>query len=237
MTSRTPSREVRAVIVAGGRGVRFGGALPKQFSLLAGTPVINHAARAIAALPSIAEIVLVLPEGDLPKAVDDSLAQLHREFKAVALARITGGNRRQDSVARGLRALSGPSSVVLVHDAARPFPPLEGMKNLIAKTVELGAGILALRATDTIKQADGEGRVAATLDRAGIWLAQTPQAFRGDLVGPLLSLLESEQEFTDESAALEALGVPVALVEGAESNFKITRPEDLARAEAFLKSR
>ena len=150
---------------------------------------------------------------------------------------MTGGARRQDSVANGLAALTVPYDVALVHDAARPFPDPEAVARLATLTVATGGGLLAAPATDTVKRADGEGRVAETLDRNGIWLAQTPQAIRADLVGRAIADLRSPGlEVTDEAALLERWGVPVALVDGGAGNFKVTRPADLRLAEALVAS-
>jgi 2-C-methyl-D-erythritol 4-phosphate cytidylyltransferase/2-C-methyl-D-erythritol 2,4-cyclodiphosphate synthase len=230
MTARL---ELRAVVVAGGLGKRFGAPLPKQFHLLAGRPVLFWGAEAIARLENLREIVFVLPPGELPREVEAAFSEFERSHAGLALKRVTGGERRQDSVTRGLRAFSGTCDVALIHDAARPFPPVDAMRTLAARAWEDGGAILAVPATDTVKQADGEGRVAATLDRRTLWLAQTPQALRGEFIERLCLLLDETAEFTDESAALEALGIPVALVEGALTNFKITTQDDLARAETF----
>lgn len=219
---------VGVVMVAAGRGQRFGSELPKQFAPLGGRPVYQHALSVFESLNEVVEIVLVLPRDGLPPGM-----QPDWEGRARA---VSGGAGRQDSVAAGLRALGSSIDLALVHDAARPFPPADAIRNLIERSIQHGGGLLALPAVDTIKQSNTEGCVAQTLDRNSIWLAQTPQAIRADHLPQLLELLDGESELTDESAALERLNVPVVLVAGSASNFKITHPDDLARAEAHLQT-
>lgn len=220
---------LRVVLVAAGEGRRHGGGVAKQFLPLAGRLVFEWSLARLASVDSVAEVVLVGPASGLPEGVP-------REFPALPVpARwVAGGPRRQDSVAAGLRAAAAECDVVLVHDAARPFPPVEAIPTLARRTVETGGGLLAIPATDTVKVAAPDDTVEATLDRSRLRLAQTPQAVRADRIGPLVRLLESDREFTDESAALEALGVRVAIVPGDATNFKITLPGDVARAEAVI---
>lgn len=183
---------------------------------------------------AIIEIVLVLPEAGIPDIADRELIDIEGRHPEVRFSRTIGGARRQDSVAAGLAALSSPCDVILVHDSARPFVPVKAIERLIAEAHGTGGALLACPATDTIKQADEQGRVAATLDRRTIWLAQTPQAFRAEHLNAVSELLRSEREFTDEAAALEALGVGVRLVLSPATNLKITTPEDLRRAAAMI---
>ena len=225
---------VRAVIVAAGRGSRFGGDLPKQFSKIGGRTVLVHSLYAVASLPGIAEIIVVVPDGGLPSDAADDLAEAKSAHQHVHVQTVPGGERRQDSVLAGLGALSAPCDVALVHDAARPFPPMKPMRELIESAHSIGGGLLAVRAADTIKRADDEGNVASTLDRDGLWLAQTPQAFRGQFIHAMFPLLRSATEFTDEAAVLEALGIGVKLIESTPANIKITRAEDLQLAETLL---
>ncbi len=236
------SLSARAVVLAAGRGVRFGGKIPKQFELLAGEPVFVHALRAIASAPEVKEIILVLPSGNPPRKFKDWNPSRDRKGAgsrrfSIPFRCVAGGARRQDSVAAGLVAITDPCDVILVHDAARPFPPKDAISELIRRTKKIGGGLLAVRVADTIKKEKADGSVKATLDRQGLWLAQTPQSFRADLKIKLLAILRRKREFTDEASALEALEIPVALVESSPSNFKITRREDFKLAEAWLASR
>ncbi len=221
---------VGAIVAAGGSGQRAG--LAKQWLELGGETVLRRSARLLADCPLVDELVLVVPAGDEPRATE-ALAGLGKPGRAVA-----GGPARADSVRNGLEALSG-CGVVLVHDAARPFatPALVALVGEAA--ARDGAALAAVQVTDTVKRA-GAGeppRVAATLDRRELWLAQTPQGFRRDL------LLRAYREagagastVTDECALVERLGAPVTLVPGEPGNFKITSPEDVARARALTEA-
>jgi 2-C-methyl-D-erythritol 4-phosphate cytidylyltransferase len=150
--------------------------------------------------------------------------------------RITaGGEERQDSVAAGL-ALVGDSDLVLVHDAARPFATLDLFNRCIEAAAESGAAIAALPAKDTIKVATHEQTIRETIDRSGVWLAQTPQVFRVDLLKRAYEQARRDKILgTDEAALVERLGASVRLVAGEEANRKITTPDDLEWAEWYAK--
>ncbi len=223
-----PPPRVAVVIVAAGRGERLGELTPKQFLPLAGRPVFSYSLRFFGGLPFVVEIALVHPPAGLPEA-----ARAHLEGPAVPLRLVAGGARRQDSVAAGLRALRAPFDVALVHDAARPFPDRRATRLLAQRAMETGGGLVALPCPDTVKRAGNDGCVDATLDRRTIWLAQTPQAIRADYLGSALALMDSAENWTDEAAVLERLGLRVALVAGSSANFKITTREDWLRAEAL----
>jgi 2-C-methyl-D-erythritol 4-phosphate cytidylyltransferase/2-C-methyl-D-erythritol 2,4-cyclodiphosphate synthase len=221
---------VGAIVAAGGSGQRAG--LAKQWLELGGESVLRRSARLLADCPVVDELVLVVPPGDEARAVE-ALAGLARPGQVVA-----GGAARADSVRNGLAALSG-CEVVLVHDAARPFAS-PGLVGRVAEAAARdGAALAALPVTDTVKRA-GEGeppRVAATLDRRELWLAQTPQGFRRELL--LRAYLAAGAEAsaaTDECGLVERLGAPVTLVPGEPGNFKITSPEDVARARALTEA-
>jgi 2-C-methyl-D-erythritol 4-phosphate cytidylyltransferase/2-C-methyl-D-erythritol 2,4-cyclodiphosphate synthase len=213
---------VGAIVAAGGAGLRAG--VAKQWLLLGGESVLRRSARLLAACDLVDELVAVVPAGEEGRAAAE-LAGLPRAARVVA-----GGAQRADSVRNGLAALDG-CAVVLIHDAARPFAPPELVRRVAEAAARDGAALAAQLATDTVKRA---ARVAATLDRREVWLAQTPQGFRRDLLlrayaaaGPDASTA------TDESGLVERLGAPVTLVEGGAANFKITGPEDVARARAL----
>ena len=219
------------VLVAAGSGSRFGGGIPKQFRMLAGLPVFAHAMRAFDAMDCVGQLALVLPAEGLPPECEPALHNLSKPLVCVL-----GGARRQDSTAAGLAALHPPFSVALVHDAARPFPDATAVAMLVSEAILHGGGILAARATDTVKRDNGAGSVEETLDRQAIWLAQTPQAIRADLVPRAIAELRDPNcDVTDESMLLERWGLPVRLVESSPENFKITRAEDFARAERLLR--
>ena len=212
---------VACVLVAAGSGQRFGGALAKQFSCCAGKPVMRHAAEALAASG-----VMIQPVGDAV-AIDAALAGLaHRPA-------VPGGASRQASVLAGLEALAGAApDVVLVHDAARPFIPPGTVAALLAALAGHGGAIPAVPVADTLKRGDA-GRITGTVDRSGLFRAQTPQAFRYPL---LLALHRAAAAgATDDASVLEAAGHAVALVAGHEDNIKITWPEDLVRMARILR--
>lgn len=217
-------------LMAAGRGERLGSAWPKQFLPLAGRPLFAYSLRLFDALPYVTQIVLVLPETGVPEAQRHELAPLTHPLVCV-----TGGARRQDSVAAGLAALTVPCDLALIHDVARPFADPVAIERLARLTMLTGGGLLALRSPDTVKRADAENYVAETIDRAAIWLAQTPQSIRADLVPRAIAALRrSDCTVTDEASLLEQWGIKVALVESSARNFKITHQDDLAWAEALL---
>lgn len=220
------------VLLAAGRGTRYGDGSPKQFELLQGRPLFAFSLERLAALGPVS-VVVVLPAAGVTAEANEALDEIRNRFPDVVFRTVNGGIRRQDSVARGLRAIDRDADVILVHDAARPFPPAEATRILIRSANDAGGGLLAVPVVDTVKQEGPAGRVARTLDRTGLWLAQTPQAFRAQFIRPVERLLDGDEEFTDEAAALERLSVTVALVPGDVLNFKVTRTEDLRRAASF----
>jgi len=221
------------VVPAAGRGTRFGGDVPKQYLDLLGRPVIEHTLRALLAHPAVSGAMVALSPGD-PRWPG------WRELEGKPVLTCLGGGERADSVLAGLRAL--PDSVtaddwVLVHDAARPCLKALDLSRLFAalKSDPVGA-LLAVPVRDTVKQSDGDGRVAATLPRCTLWRAQTPQAFRrGSLVRALEAAERAGIAATDEAMAMERLGLKPLLVEGSDDNLKITTPADLAVAESILR--
>jgi len=220
------------VIAAAGQATRYGGPVPKPYLRIAGRTLLEHGLRTFDSVKGIAGGVVVLASGDrrferLPPAV-------RRRVAAVA-----GGPTRAASVLHGLQALvtAKPGDWVLVHDAARPCLRRQDVEALIAacRRDPVG-GLLAVPVADTVKQADERGRSARTLPRAGLWRAQTPQMFRhGRLLGALRRALAAGFEPGDEAAAIEKLGDVPLLVEGSPLNVKVTRPADLAFAEAVLR--
>jgi 2-C-methyl-D-erythritol 4-phosphate cytidylyltransferase/2-C-methyl-D-erythritol 2,4-cyclodiphosphate synthase len=221
---------VGAIVAAGGSGQRAG--LAKQWLELGGETVLRRSARLLADCPGVDELVLVVPVGEEDRATA-ALAGLGKPGRAVA-----GGPARADSVRNGLAALPG-CEVVLVHDAARPFATAALVARVGEAAARDGAALAALPVTDTVKRAGpGEpARVAATLDRRELWLAQTPQGFRRELLLRAYAAAGAEASAaTDECALVERLGAPVTLVPGEPGNFKITSPEDVARARALTES-
>jgi 2-C-methyl-D-erythritol 4-phosphate cytidylyltransferase len=220
------------VIAAAGASTRLGGATPKPWIRIGGRSLLEHSLRALARAPGVAGGVVVTAPGD----------RRFRRLRPAArrgIVAVAGGPTRALSVLNGLRALvtAEPEDWVLVHDAARPCLPHRDLLGLIAECRrDPVGGLLALPVADTLKQADDEGRSARTLPRERIWRAQTPQMFRhGQLVRALEHALAEGFDATDEAAAIEGLGLRPRLVEGSALNIKVTRPGDLALAQAALR--
>ena len=227
-----PAPRCWALIPCAGTGSRAGAAGPKQYQLLAGQPMVLHTLAAFAAVPRITRtLVVVAPEDTFfaTQAVDD----------AHVLVASCGGSTRAASVLNGLNVLLGQGAArhdwVLVHDAARCLIRPDQIDQLIdACWQDDVGGLLALPLPDTLKR-ESLGRVAATLERADKWLAQTPQMFR---MGSLLDALQvAGTTVTDESSAMEAMGLSPKLVPGSAQNFKVTYPQDFCLAEAVLMTR
>lgn len=219
------------VVPAAGRGTRVGGDVPKQYLPLAGKPLLTHTLDRLAAHPHIAGLVVVL-------AFADRYWPGQTEIGGKRVLVATGGDERADSVLAGLHALRAEvhdSDFVLVHDAARPCVRAEDISRLIALGVPAGGALLAAPLRDTLKRADGDGRSVATEPRESRWRALTPQLFRyGELVAALGAAQSAGMQVTDEAMAMELRGHHPLLVEGAESNIKVTTPADFALAEFFI---
>ena len=225
-----------AIIPAAGSGTRLSKKQPKQYAKLAGKPMLWHAVRAVC-MPPVETVFVVLAPGDKAFARQDWKA-----FKGRLEPLYCGGKTRRDSVFNGLVAAMSavdPDDWILVHDAARPCLPKQDLQKLIreAKADEVGA-ILAQPVAETVKRAQDQGgkpRIAASEDRAQLWLAQTPQMFRAGLLAQ--ALRAARGVVTDEAGAVEQLGLKPRLVAGSRENLKVTWPEDLKIAESILKGR
>ncbi len=217
---------IASLLVAAGTGQRFGTDLPKQFVVLAGRAVIRHAAEQLNRHSS-----LLQPVGD-PVAIGAALDGLAH------LPAVAGGASRQGSVRIGMEALVPHApDVVLVHDAARPFIPPGTVEALLAALETSDGAIPAAPLTETLKRG-ADGRVVMTLARDNLFRAQTPQAFRFDLLLELhrTATQNATLRATDDASLFEAAGLPVALVAGSDDNIKLTFPEDLVRLERALSS-
>ena len=222
------SYDIVAVVPAAGVGSRMQADKPKQYLTLHGKTILEHTLNVLLTHPAVCRVILAVAKNDAYLA-DLAIIQ-HPKIQIVE-----GGENRADSVLNGLKAIANPARTrVLVHDAARPCLTHDELEKLLQIEDEHGA-ILALPAIDTIKQADCKQQIAQTQDRNFIWLAQTPQYFRADL---LMNALEqaAAQGFvvTDEASAMELAGFRPHLVAGRSSNIKVTRPEDLALAAFYL---
>jgi len=213
----------------------MGGTSPKQYLDIAGHPLLWHTLRALCGHPRIEQVFLVLAAGDALFARHD-----WREFAGRLAPLYCGGNTRAASVFNGLLAVRdgvGASDWVLVHDAVRPCLGGAELDRLLAALSEDDTGgLLAVPVTDTLKRAGGDARVVRTEPRDELWLAQTPQMFRYQLLLEALRTAEPAL-VTDEAGAIEALGLKPKVVMGSPRNIKVTYPEDLALAEVILKGR
>ena len=229
---------VSAILAAGGRGLRLGHSQPKQLLEIAGRPILERSVSLLHEHPDVHEVIVALPE----ELVQNPPAYLLKASKPLRV--VAGGVRRQDSVAAAFRLVSDRADVVVIHDAARPFATSSLIARTIAAAAESGAALAALEARDTVKairlapsdaaglaQAEEAERfVRQTLDRRSIFLAQTPQAFRREVLRDALAL---QDDATDEAALAERAGHAVRIVEGEASNIKVTTAEDLVIAEAI----
>jgi 2-C-methyl-D-erythritol 4-phosphate cytidylyltransferase/2-C-methyl-D-erythritol 2,4-cyclodiphosphate synthase len=221
---------VSAIIAAGGRGERLGGGRPKQLLPVGGRPILERSARALLDHPEVDEVIVALPA----ELVAAPPAYLTHTSKPVLL--VSGGGRRQDSVANAFHRVADRADVVLVHDAARPFASADLISRTIAAASECGAALAAVPVRDTVKLVDPSEAaryVRQTLPRDSVYLAQTPQAFRREI---LRRALEIADDATDEASLAERCGHSVRLVEGEATNIKVTVPEDLPLAEAIAET-
>ena len=217
-----------AVVVAAGSSTRMG--MDKLMLPLDETPVIVYTLRAVQAAPSVGEIILVTRE--------DLIVPMSQLCQDYAISKVTkvvrGGASRTQSVRLGTLEVSGDAQVIAIHDGARPFVSAEVIELVVAQAMETGAAAPALPVKDTIKVAH-DGVVESTPDRACLFAVQTPQVFESSLIkAALQKALDDGLELTDDCAAVERLGLKVALTRGDERNIKLTTPEDLAVAQAIL---
>lgn len=219
-----------AVVPAAGGGTRLGAEVPKQYLDLGGETMLHRTIEALLAESRLQSVVVVV-------SPDDERRPVAGRFDARVRFAAVGGTTRADSVAAGIEQLDADADDwVLVHDAARPGLSATALARLIDEVGDDAVGgLLALPIADTVKRCDDEGRVCATVDRARLWAAQTPQMFR---VGVLRQALSGERlGITDEASAVERLGLRPLLVRGEPTNFKVTLAEDLAMASALQQPR
>lgn len=220
-----------AIVAAGGRGQRFGAPQPKQLLEVGGRALLDRSVSALLAHAAIDAVVVALPAD----VMADPPPYLRVSKKPLRL--VVGGARRQDSVANAFAAVDDDSDIVLIHDAARPFVSAALIARSIVAAAEAGAAVAALASRDTVKQSSVGGFVQQTLPREHIYLAQTPQTFRWQVLKEALALVEQGHDVTDEATLAERAGYPVRIVDGDPGNIKITVPEDLYMAEALADGR
>lgn len=225
---------VTALVPAAGMGKRMGADINKQYLLLEGKPILAHTLAVFELAPFIDDIYIITPEAEIPYCREHVVEQYgFTKVRGVA----AGGRERQNSVLNGLRAINASNDdVVLIHDGVRPFIPAAVLKKSIEVATAEDGALVAVPAKDTIKTVEA-GIVTGTPPRENIWLAQTPQTFRYGIVRAAHELAAAEGFLgTDDASLVERLGRQVHVVMGDYRNIKITTPEDMILAGAFLKS-
>lgn len=225
---------VYALIPAAGMGKRMGASINKQYLLLDGKPVLAHTLTAFECAPFIDGIYVVIPEDEIPYCRKHVV---ERFGFAKVRGIIAGGKERQHSVLNGLRAMEGvgDDDVVLIHDGVRPFISVDILDRAVATAREADGALVAVPSKDTVKIVE-DGYITATPPRETLWLAQTPQAFRYGVIRAAHECADAELFLgTDDAMLVERLGRRVRVVMGSYRNIKITTPEDMVLAEAFLK--
>lgn len=221
----------QVMVLAAGQGKRMKAGKNKQFIELEGKPVIIHTLTVFENDPMCEEIKLVINEKEVP--LFESLLESYGISKVSEM--VPGGKERQDSVYNGLLRMEN-AEIVLVHDGARPFIRQEVIRRLVEKAKQDGAAIVGVPVKDTIKKVNPDLLIEETVERAALWMIQTPQAFQYSILQKAhLQAKEEQYMGTDESSLVERIGMPVHMVEGDYENIKLTTPEDLIVAEAILK--
>lgn len=219
-----PELKISAIIPAAGAGERMGASAPKAFIEVGGKPVVFHAIDRLRHAADIERFVAPVPPGHLE--------ELRRKYASEAKMRsvifVPGGESRTESVSKALEVVGEDADLILVHDAVRPFVDEEVVRKTIEAASTGGAAIAAAPCSDTVKEADASLRVRGTLQRGRLWLVQTPQVFRADLLRRAYKeALREGVDATDDSALVERLGVEVTIVPSTSGNFKITTPLDM----------
>lgn len=221
---------VLAIIPAAGVGVRMGRGTPKQFLSLEGVPIFVHTIRKFVLADVIDEILVALRAEDMGHAQTD----IDRENFSKPVRLVPGGSTRQETVARALAVVSPATEIVVVHDAVRPFVEIEMIRRIVGAARQDGAAILGIPSVDTVKQVERQ-KILGTIPRERIVLAQTPQAFRCEIIQEAMGRAISDGfSGTDEASLVERLGYPVAVLLGSDRNIKITKPSDLPLARLYV---
>ncbi len=220
-----------AIIVAAGKGVRMQNTVPKQYLQLGGRPVLAHTLSAFEACQMVEHIYLVIPKPDFEFCNQTILPAIK---KRTIVTLVAGGATRQASVYNGLLAIKCNTDLVAIHDGVRPLVTPEMIAACIEGAHQTGACILGMPASETLKRANTDGFIEATLPRGAIWLAQTPQTFSYDLIRKAHEVArQAGNTGTDDAALVERIGHSIRIIRGSSSNIKITTPDDLSLAEAI----
>lgn len=221
---------VIAVVPSAGYGKRLGSKKKKPFVLLGGKPIASYALKALGDCPAI-DGIIIAAEGARIKHFK-RLIDRYAIRKVVDV--IAGGRTRAESVRNCLNVIGDSFDIVLIHDAARPFVDRSLIEKSIKSAARFGGCIAAIKESDTVKLADENLFIKKTLDRTSIFRAQTPQAFRYDIIKMAYDERRGLDNYTDDASLVEAMGVKVRIIEGSTRNIKITTKEDLKLAEVLL---
>jgi len=222
---------ISAIIAAGGQGRRMNSSVSKQFLNIKGHPILYYTLNKFEKMDELNSIVLVTGEAD----IDYTREKIVKRYRFKKVELVSGGKERQDSVYNGLRKLSPQTDIVVIHDGVRPFVPRQIIESSIAAAVEYKAVGVAVPVKDTIKVVDSDNTIKSTPDRSTLWAMQTPQTFHYDIIMKAYEKAMAEGFYgTDDTVLVERLGFPVKIIEGAYENIKITTPEDIVLAEAFI---
>jgi 2-C-methyl-D-erythritol 4-phosphate cytidylyltransferase len=224
------------ILAAAGASTRLRAEVRKPYIEVAGEPIFFHSLERFTSLESLLEFVIVVHALDRPDFARNYGAQL--ESLPVPVHVVAGGLHRSESIARALERTSAEADLIAIHDAVRPFTEAAVIRRVVARARETGAAIAATRVSDTVKAQAGAGEseapeVEATVPRRRLWLAQTPQVFRANLIRRAYREFGPDPDATDDAELVERLGHPISLVEGGRLNMKITTPEDLELARAI----
>jgi 2-C-methyl-D-erythritol 4-phosphate cytidylyltransferase len=221
-----------AIIVAAGQGRRMKDPVRKQYRKVAGLPVISHTLRVFDTCAIVDEMVLCVPRQDIDFCREELIKPANPTKNIILVA---GGDTRQESVFNGLQAIESNDGFIVIHDGVRPFITSEQITACVEGAANHGACILGIPAFDTLKRVNENDSIIETVDREGIWMAQTPQAFRYDLINRAhRHARQKGHRATDDASLLERIGIEVKIILGSRNNLKITDQDDLQLARILL---
>jgi len=224
--------KVVAIIVAAGSGKRMGRSTKKQFLSIGSKPILAYTLEVFDATNKVDRIILVIPRG-WKRYCQKEIIEKYRYRKEIEI--ISGGARRQDSVACGLALVSSDYEIVIIHDGVRPFVTRRMIIESIARARKFGACVVAVPVSDTVKMANSRGVIERTLPRECLWRVQTPQTFRLSLIKKAYAKALKDKFYgTDDAQLVERMNKPVKVISGDYRNIKITTKEDLILAERLL---
>ncbi len=226
-----PKEWISVIIPAAGESSRLSGAVRKPFLKIQGRPLLWYSVGVFVGIANVKEIIIALHADDLATFRQSQFASRKRHC---VLKVVAGGSSRADSVKAALKVLDERCTLVAIHDAVRPLVKRSLVRQVITKARRTGAAILAVPVSDTVKKAGRQGHIRETIPRGNLWLAQTPQVFRKDLI--LEAYRKPRRGATDDAELVEKLGHPVYVVPGSATNIKITTSTDLRLVKSWLKN-